>query len=240
MTSGQPSRPANVENIVAINQGRQPQPREEPQVPALSPQAVRERMAEGHLVLDTRHESAFGSGHVPGAYNVQLGSAEFEQRVGWALPPHAPLLLVTEDPAATRRALHKLAFVGLARRVRGVLDGGMSAWLAAGHPTVTLPQVGVHDLQARLASGALQVLDVRDLPEWRSGHIDGARHVPYRALAQEPGALDLDPETPLALICASGQRSSIAGSLLLRQGFTQVSNVTGGMNAWEAAGLETS
>jgi len=47
----------------------------------------------------------------------------------------------------------------------------------------------------------------------------------------------LDPVRPIAVHCKSGYRSSIAASLLLRAGFRQVVNVTGGFDAWKAAGL---
>ena len=49
---------------------------------------------------------------------------------------------------------------------------------------------------------------------------------------------ELNPAQPLAVICGSGQRSTIASSLLQRHGFTQLFNVVGGMEAWDEAGFE--
>jgi len=82
----------------------------------------------------------------------------------------------------------------------------------------------------------LKILDVRDKSEWEEGHIEGATHIPYYFLEQR--LQELDNTQPLALICASGQRSSIACSLLQKHGFTQLFNVVGGMDAWEQAGFE--
>lgn len=234
MQAGQPSQPANMENIVAINQGRQEEPMRTPRAPTMSPQAVAQWAAEGHLVLDTRDEEAFGAGHIAGATNVQVSSGQFEQRVGWVLPPEEPFVVVAQGEAAAQEALHKLTFVGLDRRVAAILERGMTGWLEAGLPTRSLPQITVQELREALAEGRLQVLDVRDESEWVEGHIPGARNIPFRELEKNlPGGLG--KKAPLAVLCAGGRRSSIASSILLRHGYENVHNVTGGMNAYEAA-----
>jgi hydroxyacylglutathione hydrolase len=50
---------------------------------------------------------------------------------------------------------------------------------------------------------------------------------------------ELPRDRPLIVYCAGGYRSSIAASLLQRQGFTEVSEIAGGITAWEAAHLPT-
>ena len=80
-------------------------------------------------------------------------------------------------------------------------------------------------------------MDVRRPMEFQGGHVPGAVHVPLHEL--EKKAASLDREKPVAIICASGYRSSIATSLLERLGFRRFSNVVGGMNAWHAAKYET-
>jgi hydroxyacylglutathione hydrolase len=237
MTDGQPSRPANIANIVAINQGRQPLTMEEPQAPTWPPRKVYEWRQEGGIVIDTRPPADFGACHVPGAYNIQLESSEFEQRIGWVLPSDEPLVLVVADTAAGREALHKLAFIGLDRRVHALMDCGMQAWLEAGLPAHTLSQVSVHTLYEDLKENKMRVLDVRSDSEWEEGHIAEAHHINYRELAERLVELSLAPDDRITVICASGLRSSTAGSILLQNDFEQVYNVTGGMNAWKAAGL---
>lgn len=237
MNEGQPTRPANITNIVAINQGRQPLTMAEPQAPTWWPQKVYQWRQEGGAVVDTRPSADFGACHVPGAYNIQLESSEFEQRLGWVLPADLPLVLVTAGAAAGEEALRKLAFIGLDRRVQALMDCGMQSWLETGLPAHTLGQVSVHSLQRRLQENGIQVLDVRADAEWEEGHIPGALHIDYKELAERLVTLSLAPAQPLAVICASGLRSSTAGSILLQHDFQQLSNVTGGMNAWKAAGL---
>lgn len=80
----------------------------------------------------------------------------------------------------------------------------------------------------------MQVLDVREDFEWRSGHIDGAVHIP---LAQLPVRLEeLDPARPVLAVCHVGQRSAMAAAFLRDRGF-DVHNLEGGMDAWASRNL---
>ena len=80
-------------------------------------------------------------------------------------------------------------------------------------------------------------MDVRRPAEYAAGHIDRAASAPLHELAAR--AASLDPARPVAVICASGYRSSTATSVLERLGFARATNVVGGMNAWNAAGFPT-
>ncbi len=66
--------------------------------------------------------------------------------------------------------------------------------------------------------------------EWASGHIDGAKHLPLGTLPTTMAAMDRS--TPLALHCEGGTRSAIGAALLEQMGFTDVTDLTGGWNAW--------
>jgi hydroxyacylglutathione hydrolase len=175
---------------------------------------------------------------VPGALNVQLASPEFEQRVGWVAPPDVPLVLVHDDDEEAAVAVRALAFVGLDSRVAGHLAGGVAAWVASGRALDTLEQLDVHVLHARLSGPrAPRVVDVREPSEWRAGHIAGAQQLSYRVLAGRAHELGAAADEPIAVVCHGGGRSSTACSLLRRAGFSNVVNVSGGMQAWQATGL---
>lgn len=97
--------------------------------------------------------------------------------------------------------------------------------------TRQLSQLSVCDLKLGLKRGdAPLVIDVRTPGEWKETHIDGARHLPMPALTKRVGEAPKDK--PVAVICGSGYRSTIAASLLLRSGHTRVANVMGGMGAY--------
>ena len=238
MNEGQPVRPANIERIVAINQGRAELTMREPTAPALSPHEFISLMDNGCVVVDTRPSAAFGGGHIPSAYNLHLASPEFEQRVGWVVALEAPMLLVLDDNSLAPAALRKLAFVGLDSRVEGFLNGGMSAWTAAGEPQATLRQISAHELQRQLENGTgMKVLDVRESDEWDEGHIEGASSRSFKVLEAGLSEINIGPDDPVAVTCAGGVRSSTACSILQRNGYERVHNLTGGMSAWKAAGL---
>lgn len=82
---------------------------------------------------------------------------------------------------------------------------------------------------------SLYVLDVRTPEEWRSGHIPGSLHLELTDL--EDSLQKLPNDRSIALLCRSGQRASLAASLLQKHGFSSVINIRGGMQAWRQAGL---
>ena len=80
-----------------------------------------------------------------------------------------------------------------------------------------------------------QLIDVRTPREYTEKHIHGSANVPLNHLVDRIGELATD--RPLLIHCAGGYRSSIATSLLSQRGFTRVSELAGGVAAWETAGL---
>jgi rhodanese-related sulfurtransferase len=86
-------------------------------------------------------------------------------------------------------------------------------------------------------SGDFQVIDVREDDEYAGGHIEGAHHLNYKNIWQEHRSLSLDKSKPIIITCAAGIRASTAASILQRSGYTQVTNLRGGMDAWLSAGL---
>jgi rhodanese-related sulfurtransferase len=74
------------------------------------------------------------------------------------------------------------------------------------------------------------VVDVREPWEYELCHIDGSVHIP---LADLPARMiELDRQRALAVICHHGMRSQMAADFLERNGYSQVSNLTGGIAAW--------
>jgi hydroxyacylglutathione hydrolase len=200
----------------------------------VSPPELSRLVEDGHLVVDLRDQLAFGAGHVPGAFGLGAGT-NLSMWASWVLPYEEPLLLVGDDRTDLDEAVRALVRVGL-DEVRGHLAGGFDSWVRAGLPQSHTPQISPHELQARLSAGEpVVVLDVRGPAEWRAGHIAEARHVPAHEVPEQAPVLANGRD--VAVVCASGYRSTVAASVLERAGVTRVSNLTGGMNAWRRAGL---
>jgi len=101
-----------------------------------------------------------------------------------------------------------------------------------------LQTLTVHDLAEKLKLPSSQrpfVLDVRTHGEWAGGHIDCAHHI-HGGLLQERYS-EVPKDRPIAVICGTGYRASIAASFLQHEGYTDVANVLGGMSAWGGAEL---
>ncbi len=76
------------------------------------------------------------------------------------------------------------------------------------------------------------LLDVREPWEFQICHISGAVTMPMNTI---PARLaDLDTEQPIVCICHHGVRSMNVGVFLERNGFSRVTNLTGGVHAWAA------
>lgn len=97
---------------------------------------------------------------------------------------------------------------------------------------VTVREISVQDLAA--LGAAAHVVDVREPGEWAQGHIGHAVLVP---LASVPVNVESFDREPTYIVCRSGSRSGQACEFLRAQG-RDVVNVTGGMLAWAAAGLD--
>jgi rhodanese-related sulfurtransferase len=96
-----------------------------------------------------------------------------------------------------------------------------------------MQQLSVTDLAAWLADDSRQkpqLLDVREDHEWSICHLDGSQHIPMNTV---PGRIEeLDPAQPLVCVCHHGGRSMQVAIFLERNGFSEVFNLTGGVDAW--------
>ena len=235
LTTNMPPAPDHFSRCSAIN-GRGPAlVRELPRPEGLEPAEFSRRAdQEGTIILDTRSYEAFGGQHVPGAYHIDFGG-NFATFAGWVLPPDADMLLVAQTPQQAEDATVWLRRVGL-DRTTGYLDGGMYRWARAGLPTAHVPQISVQELHTRMTEGdEMLLVDVRAPREFAQLHIDGAVNIPGPDLRSRHEELQRD--IPLATICSTGHRSSLAASLLKRRGFDEVRNVAGGMTGYGAAGF---
>ncbi len=100
-----------------------------------------------------------------------------------------------------------------------------------------LPAISVIEAEARrqAAGSAALIVDVREPAEFENVRIEGAVLVPLSQFAARFGELPKD--RPLLVMCASGTRSLAATGHLLRSGYSDVTNVEGGIVAWQRSGL---
>lgn len=234
MTTDLPEAPSYFSRDAQINLEGPVLIDELPEPLALSPEAVQKMQRGGHIVLDTRPSSQYGTGHILGSLHVGL-SGQFASWAGSLIKPEIPLIIVAEDAASAREARMRLARVGL-EKVSCYLKDGILAWNESGLPLATMEQIPVEELRHRIEEKSVDtVVDVRRPAEWDGGHIEGAVHMPLNHLGES--ALSLNRDARIAVVCAGGYRSSIASSVLEQLSFRNISNVVGGMTAWNNAKL---
>ena len=89
------------------------------------------------------------------------------------------------------------------------------------------------DFATAISKPNIQILDVRTAAEYQSGHIKGALQANWLdATELQSRTSHLDKNKPVYVYCLSGGRSGAAAQFLSEQGY-QVTNMTGGMNAWK-------
>jgi hydroxyacylglutathione hydrolase len=197
---------------------------------------IHQRLCPQCMVLDVRPKEAFAAAHVPGSINIPLGQ-NLPSWAGWVLPYDKHLVIVPSAPSDMPQVVTHLIRVGL-DRVEGYMEDGMDAWENGGYALSSLEMISVQELQSRLRDSASMrpfVLDVRTESEWNGGHIDGALHIHGGVLKDRFGEVPRD--RPIAVVCGTGYRGSIAASFLKSNGYDNVANVVGGMTAWKAAGI---
>jgi glyoxylase-like metal-dependent hydrolase (beta-lactamase superfamily II)/rhodanese-related sulfurtransferase len=224
MVENLPDRPPYFSHDVQVNLAGAPPLASLRPMRTLDEAELKAEAARRVVVIDTRTAPFFGAGHFPGSLNIGLGSNLFSTWVGFLVPFGKPIALVVGSSDNAQRARLELARIGY-DNVLGYVEADTLTH------TRQLSQLGVDELHFALKrSEAPCLLDVRTNSEWEAEHIGSALHIPLPTL---PRRLDnLPRERPLAVICGSGYRSSIAGSLLQNAGFSRVQNVMGGMAAY--------
>jgi rhodanese-related sulfurtransferase len=109
---------------------------------------------------------------------------------------------------------------------------GLLSRLFGRQTSSTVREISVQDLKAGLEAGdSPAIVDVRETWEWQGGHLAGAIHIPLNALPAR--LVELDPARDTVVYCHLGQRSWHAAAYMAQQGFTSVTSLAGGIEAWE-------
>ncbi len=196
---------------------------------------VLDAQAAGAQVLDTRDPAEFAAAHLKGSINVGLGG-QYATWAGTVLTHNRPIVIVA-DPGREREAATRLGRIGF-DNVAGYLRDGLCTLASRPDLTATTERLSPAVAAERMAaSDRVTLVDVRAPREREEKHVAGSVSLPLSQLAARAGELPKD--RPLIVYCAGGYRSSIAASLLESLGFTHVSEVAGGIAAWETAVLQS-
>ena len=187
----------------------------------------------GAQVVDVRDAVEYARAHLKGSLNIGLGGS-YATWSGTILDPEKPIVIIAE-PGRHEEAAMRLGRIGF-DSVVGYLRDGISALETRTDLMTGTTRVTPAEAAAAMASSAPPlVLDIRAPKEWQKSHIDGSVNIPLNHLLER--IEDVPRGRPVLVHCAGGYRSSIAAGLLQQHGRVNLPELTGGITAWEAAGL---
>jgi len=234
VTADQPDAPAYFTYDAVLNSKERPT-LDETLARELNPMTLDQVLAVqevGGQILDTRDANDFAAAHLAGSINIGLGG-QYATWAGTILSHDRPIVVIA-DPGRESESAVRLGRIGFDHIV-GYLKDGLRSLEARPDLTVSTERISAPLAAERLASHEPLAIDVRTPREREQKSIPESVNVPLNRLVERLGELPKD--RPLLVYCAGGYRSSIAASLLQRHSFQQVSEVAGGIAAWEAARL---
>jgi rhodanese-related sulfurtransferase len=101
-----------------------------------------------------------------------------------------------------------------------------------------IKECDVQELKAKIdAKENFQFIDCRELEEWNEAHIPGATFIPLSEFQTKYESVLTDKNAEVIIQCRSGKRSMNACMFLLSKGFTNLTNVEGGIMSWIQEGF---
>ncbi len=223
LLTDQPEPPKYFAKMKELNKVDRPLLTEVPTIKELSAAELTAAMDKGVKLIDTRNKLDFEKGFIPGSINIQ-GNNSFATWMGWFVNYNEPFILLAA-PSQMDDLTRKLMRIGL-DNIHGFVDAAKINELANG-PLSTSTMVNISDVKANTTA---QVIDLRGAAEFNAGHIAGATNVFVGTLLQNLAKVPKDK--PVIIHCQGGDRAAIGYSLLVKEGYTNVSNYSPGINEW--------
>jgi glyoxylase-like metal-dependent hydrolase (beta-lactamase superfamily II)/rhodanese-related sulfurtransferase len=190
---------------------------------------VLELQKRGCEILDGRPPDDFATGHIAGSINIPI-NGRFPHWAGSLISPQAEVVIVA-NAGQEREAMLMLGRIGY-DAIRGFLKPEISSLSASYYRRGAVERISADQLGAHLReSKQLVILDVREEHEAAVFRIEGSLNVPLHNLQEKLKTLPKD--CPIVVHCASGQRSSIASSLLLKNNISGFKELLGGIQAYQ-------
>jgi len=229
LLTDQPEPPKYFAMMKKLNKVDRPLLTEVPKLKQLSAVELQSALDKGIKLIDARNKIDFAAGFIPGSINIQ-GNNAFATWAGWFLTYEEPFILLAA-PDQLDDLTRKLMRIGL-DNVMGfvpstdVYQGALEK----------VKMIDFEEFKAKVGTNETQIVDLRGVAEYNDGHMRGAENIFVGTLLQNKDKISKDKQ--VIIHCQGGDRSSIAYSLLSKEGFSNVINYSPGMNEWVAKGNE--
>ncbi len=225
LLEGQPEPPKYFAMMKHLNKVDRPLLVEVPKHTKLSKEAFNDAFKKGLKVIDTRNKTDFAKGFIPGSLNIQHNNS-LSTWAGWFLDYNEPFILVAKEEEM-EELTRKLMRIGLDN-----IYGYITDVEAMGIPLKTADIISLEEFKSYTGRAGVQIVDVRGENEYNKGHVQGADHVFVGTIENHLDKISRD--RPVVIHCQAGDRSALAYSALVKNGFTNVKNFSGGMKEWLA------
>lgn len=230
LLEGQPDAPTYFTRMKRLNRGYTRLLGHLPDPPRLTPAVLKAALAGGATLIDTRPRGEFSALHIEGSISIP-DQPSLSARAAWFASPDHPIVLLA-PPERVEALVRRLVRVGLDN-----IAGYIADVKGAGLPTTSLPAVKLDEAQRQWSSDEAVVLDVRQLGEFAEAHVPRSTHISSGRLRSK--IADVPKNKPLLVMCARGDRSVSAASVLSTFGFKNIATVPEGFDEWRAQGLPT-
>ena len=99
-----------------------------------------------------------------------------------------------------------------------------------------ITMIDVSEAQSMVKDSNVTIIDVRTPQEYKQGHLKKAQLIPVSEIGNRIGEIEALKDSPVLVYCRSGHRSSMAARMLRKAGFSNISNLQGGITSWQGAG----
>jgi rhodanese-related sulfurtransferase len=224
-----------------------------PPLPTINTQDLKKKIdsKEKFLLIDVRTKEEFNTGHIAGAVNIPV--AEIDNVIGkLSLVRDREIITMCDGKGCNRsdQATERLIGLGFAN-VTSYHDG-ITAWQLAGYDVTTeqsldptefidvfkdfkTNEISVAEAEAKIQAGAL-VIDVQESSNYPLAHLPSAIYVNLTTTGPRAKDGSISKKREIIIYSEDGTRSKIATEAFLRNGYTTVYSLSGGIAAWKSAG----
>ena len=223
LLADQPEPPKYFAMMKHLNKVKRPLLVEVPNHPKLTKEQFLSAHQKGIKVIDTRNKLDFAAGYVPNSLNIQ-GNNSFSTWAGWLLNYEEQFMLVADEDQMEdlTRKLMRIGLDNVYGYISDINDLGIKLEKA--------DVISREEFKTYMNNDNVQIVDVRGITEFESGHVPGAHNVFVGTIEDHLDKIRRDRQ--VIVHCQAGDRSAVAYSVLARNGYTRVKNYMGGMSEW--------
>lgn len=222
--SEQPAPPKYFAMMKHLNKVNRPLLVEVPKLAKLNQKETENAIKNGLFVIDARPKAVSGKGFIPGSLLIE-NMKTFSTFVGSVVDYQNQIILVAEENQI-EDLTRKLMRIGM-DNIYGYITNPSEQNLALEN----VKTIDIDTFKSYLGNKNIQKIDVRTENEYKSGHIKGVENIALNTL--ENNLDKINKKEPVIIHCQSGARAAIAYSILVKNGFENILNYTGGINDWK-------